>query len=50
VAVLPPPLRDYYPIECTDFTAAILPKLDEFDSVWELANDICDRYFKSVAA
>jgi len=33
-----------------DIASAILPKLDEFDSIWELANSICDRYLEPVAA
>ena len=33
-----------------DLASAILPKLDEFDSIWELANSICDRYLEPVAA
>jgi hypothetical protein len=31
-----------------DIAAAIL--LIEFDSLWELANNICDRYLEPVAA
>ena len=33
-----------------DIASAILPKLDEFESIWELANSICDRYLEPVAA
>ena len=33
-----------------DIASAILPKLDEFESIWELANNICDRYLEPVAA
>ena len=33
-----------------DIASVILPKLDEFDSIWELANSICDRYLEPVAA
>ena len=42
----------YYPAEnCPgDIAAAILPRLVEFDSIWELTNNICDRYLEPVAA
>jgi hypothetical protein len=33
-----------------DIAAAILPRLVEFDSIWELTNNICDRYLEPVAA
>ena len=32
-----------------DLAGILLPKLAEFDSVWELANKVCDRYLKTVA-
>lgn len=51
VAVLPPPLSGYHQVErIGDIATALLPKLAEFDSLWELTNNICDRYFESVAA
>jgi len=33
-----------------DIAAAILPRLVEFDSIWELTNNICDRYLEPAAA
>jgi hypothetical protein len=52
VALLPPPLNRYYLLaDCPDGIASmLLPKLDEFDSLWELTNNICDRYLEPVAA
>jgi hypothetical protein len=29
-----------------DLARAILPKLDEFDAIWKLANNVCDRYME----
>jgi hypothetical protein len=29
-----------------DLARAILPKLDEFDAIWKLANSVCDRYME----
>ena len=51
VAVLPLP-SSYHQAEnrAGDIAAVILPKLDEFDSIWELTNSICDRYMEPVAA
>jgi hypothetical protein len=42
----------YHPAEnCPgDIAAAILPMLVEFDSIWELTNNICDRYLEPGAA
>jgi len=52
VAVLPPPLSGYNQVENYpgDIASLLLPKLDEFDSIWELTNNICDRYLEPVAA
>ena len=33
-----------------DVASALLSKLDEFDSLWELTNSICDRYLQPAAA
>jgi hypothetical protein len=51
VAVLPLPSA-YRQLENWegDIAAAILPRLVEFDSLWELTNNICDRYLQPVAA
>ena len=32
-----------------DLARAILPKLDEFDAIWKLANNVCDRYMEPQA-
>ena len=51
VAFLPLPNRYPPPEKCLgDIAAAILPRLVEFDSIWELTNTICDRYLEPVAA
>ncbi len=51
VAVLPLPSSYRQAENCAgDMAAVILPKLDEFDSIWELTNSICDRYMEPVAA
>jgi hypothetical protein len=51
VTVLPPPLSGYGQVECVgELARVLLPKLDEFDSLWELTNNICDRYLEPVAA
>ena len=52
VAVLPPPLSGYNQVENYpgDIARLLLPKLDEFDSIWELTNSVCDRYLEPVAA
>jgi hypothetical protein len=33
-----------------DLARAILPKLEEFDAIWKLANSVCDRYMEPQAA
>jgi hypothetical protein len=33
-----------------DLARAILPKLEEFDAIWKLANSVCDRYMGPQAA
>jgi hypothetical protein len=47
----PPPLIEYPPVRncLTELVSILLPKLAEFERVWELANDVCDRYLKAVA-
>ena len=47
-----PLLSGYYPVEnCPrDIVAVILPRLVEFDRIWELTNSVCDRYLEPVAA
>lgn len=51
VAVVPP-LDSCQQVENSADAAvrAVLSRLEEFDSVWELTNRICDRYLKPVAA
>ena len=50
VAVLPLPIAHYQENCASDIAAAILPRLVEFDSIWELTNSICDRYLEPAAA
>jgi len=52
VAVLAPPWSGYQQLEnyADDIAGALLPRLIEFDSIWELTNSICDRYLEPVAA
>jgi hypothetical protein len=33
-----------------DLARAILPKLEEFDAIWKLANSVCDRYMEPQVA
>jgi hypothetical protein len=50
-AAYPPSLIEYPPAKncLTEVVSILLPKLAEFERVWELANEVCDRYLKTVA-
>ena len=50
-AVNPPPLSSYPLVlnSMGDLASVLLPKLAEFDILWELANRVCDRYLKTIA-
>ena len=51
VAIYPPPMSSYPPVlNCRgDLASILLPKLAEFDNLWELANRVCDRYLNAIA-
>lgn len=51
VEILTLPIPYYLRADCADKIAAVLlPKLVEFDSIWDLTHNICDRYLEPLAA
>jgi hypothetical protein len=51
VEILTLPIPYYLRQDCADKIAAVLlPKLVEFDSIWDLTHNICDRYLEPLAA
>ena len=50
--VLPPPFSGYPQVGnyLGEIAIVFLPRLVEFDNIWELTNTICDRYLGPVAA